>query len=129
LLDEPFSQIDTFRKNVLCRNLFSYLKEKQITCIIATQDSAEALSFSGEIIVLKEGELLVKTISAILYKNPKNRYIASLFVEVYELRLSQLIENYQEDKILLLYPHQLKVVKNGFLKVIVKHSYFKGSIF
>ena len=30
LLDEPFSQIDTFRKNVLRRNLFSYLKEKQM---------------------------------------------------------------------------------------------------
>jgi hypothetical protein len=26
-----------------------------------------------------------------------------------------------------LYPHQLKVVENGFLKVIVKQSYFKGS--
>jgi ABC-type Fe3+/spermidine/putrescine transport system ATPase subunit len=96
---------------------------------MATHDSADALSFSDEIIVLKEGELLAKTKSAILYKNPKNKYIASLFGEVNELRLSQLIENYQEDKILLLYPHQLKVVKNGFLKVIVKHSYFKGSHF
>jgi ABC-type Fe3+/spermidine/putrescine transport system ATPase subunit len=129
LLDEPFSQIDTFRKNVLRRNLFSYLKEKQITCIMATHDSADALSFSDEIIVLKEGELMAKTKSAILYKNPKNKYIASLFGEVNELRLSQLIENYQEDKILLLYPHQLKVVKNGFFKVIVKHSYFKGNHF
>ena len=33
LLDEPFSQIDTFRKNALRRNLFRYLKEKQIKAI------------------------------------------------------------------------------------------------
>jgi len=129
LLDEPFSQIDTFRKNVLRRNLFSYLKEKQITCIMATHDSADALSFSDEIIVLQEGELLAKAKSSDLYKNPNNKYIASLFGEVNELKLSQLIENCQEEQILLLYPHQLKVVENGFLKVIVKQSYFRGTHF
>ena len=129
LLDEPFSQIDTFRKNVLRRNLFSYLKEKQITCIMATHDSADALSFSDEIIVLREGELLAKAKSADLYKNSKNKYIASLFGEVNELKLAQLLENYPEEETLLLYPHQLKVVENGFLKVIVKQSYFKGTHF
>ena len=48
LLDEPFSQIDSFRKNALRRNVFQYLKEKKITCIIATHDSSDALSFSDE---------------------------------------------------------------------------------
>src|SRR3989304_9223497 len=52
LLDEPFSQIDSLRKNSLRRNLFNYFKKKQITCIIATHDSTEALSFSDETIVL-----------------------------------------------------------------------------
>ena len=60
LLDEPFSQIDTFRKNALRRNLFRYLKEKQITCIIATHDSTDALSFSDETIVMKNGKVLAK---------------------------------------------------------------------
>jgi len=44
------------------------------------------------------------------------------------LKLSQLILiEEDEDENLLLYPHQLKVVDNGILKVIVKQSYFKGS--
>lgn len=127
LLDEPFSQIDNFRKNALRRNLFAYLKSKEVTCIIATHDSTDALSFSDETIVMKDGTILAKAESAHLYKNPINKYTASLFGEVNELKASQLIENYLEDETLLLYPHQLKVVENGFLKVIVKQSYFKGS--
>ncbi len=45
LLDEPFGQIDNFKKNSLRRNLFSYLKEKNIACIVATHDKNDALSF------------------------------------------------------------------------------------
>jgi len=56
LLDEPFSQIDAFRKNALRRNLFRYLKQKGITCIIATHDSTDALSFADEAIVMRNGE-------------------------------------------------------------------------
>ena len=51
LLDEPFSSIDTFRKNKLRRNLFSYLKEQGISCITATHDSDEALSFSDTLLI------------------------------------------------------------------------------
>jgi ABC-type Fe3+/spermidine/putrescine transport system ATPase subunit len=128
LLDEPFSQIDTFRKNSLRRNLFRYLKGKGITCIIATHDSTDALSFSDETIVMKSGNVIAKGDSKALYENPANKYVASLFGEVNELKLSQLIElEEEEDELLLLYPHQLKVVDNGMMKAVVKDSYFKGS--
>jgi ABC-type Fe3+/spermidine/putrescine transport system ATPase subunit len=128
LLDEPFSQIDTFRKNSLRRNLFRYLKGKGITCIIATHDSTDALSFSDETIVMKSGNVIAKGNSKALYENPANKYVASLFGEVNELKLSQLIELEEEqDELLLLYPHQLKVVDNGMMKAVVKDSYFKGS--
>ncbi|MBP6181727.1 ABC transporter ATP-binding protein [Flavobacterium sp.] len=127
LLDEPFSQIDSFRKNALRRNLFSYLKQKGITCIIATHDSTDALSFSDETIVVKNGKVIVKGNSKALYQNPTNKYVASLFGEVNELKLSQLIELDGDDEALLLYPHQLKVVDNGMMHVVVKQCYFKGS--
>ena len=126
LLDEPFSQIDSFRKNSLRRNLFNYFKEKQITCIIATHDSTEALSFSDETIVLQDGKLLAKGSSKELYANPPSLYIASLFGEVNELKQSHFTDS-EDAKPVFLYPHQLKVVDNGALKVIVKQSYFKGS--
>ena len=60
LLDEPFSHIDNFRKNALRRNLFAYLKRKEITVIVATHDSADALSFADETIVMKKGNLIEK---------------------------------------------------------------------
>ena len=127
LLDEPFSQIDSFRKNALRRNLFSYLKQKGITCIIATHDSTDALSFSDETIVMHNGKVLTKGNSKTLYENPTNKYVASLFGEVNELKLSQLIALDGDDEALLLYPHQLKVVDNGMMHVVVKQCYFKGS--
>jgi ABC-type Fe3+/spermidine/putrescine transport system ATPase subunit len=129
LLDEPFSHIDNFRKNALRRNLFAYLKSRGITCIVATHDSTDALSFADETIVLYQGEIMDKDHSHNLYTHPINKYVASLFGEVNELRLSQLVSvtNEEEDEIILLYPHQLKVVENGIMEVVVRQSYFKGS--
>jgi ABC-type Fe3+/spermidine/putrescine transport system ATPase subunit len=126
LLDEPFSQIDSFRKNSLRRNLFNYFKKRQITCIIATHDSTEALSFSDEIIVLQNGQLIAKGNSRKLYENPPSYYVASLFGEVNQLKQSHFFD-IEEHKTLFLYPHQLKVVEESKMKVVVKQSYFKGS--
>lgn len=128
LLDEPFSHIDNFRKNALRRNLFAYLKKKEITCIIATHDSTDALSFSDETIVIQNGKIVDKGDSKTIYENPFNKYVASLFGEVNELKLSQLIElEDDEDEVLLLRPHQLRVVDNAIMKAVVKQCYFKGS--
>lgn len=127
LLDEPFSQIDSFRKNSLRRNLFNYFKKKQITCIIATHDSTEALSFSDETIVLQNGKLMAKGSSRELYDNPPSYYVASLFGEVNELKQSHFADLDGIDESLLLYPNQLKVVEEGKMKAIVKQCYFKGS--
>ena len=119
LLDEPFSQIDSFRKNALRRNVFQYLKEKKISCIIATHDSTDALSFSDQTIVMQGGKIIANDSPQNLYNKPASKYIASLFGEVNELEL--------DGKIHLVYPHQLKLDAKGSLKGIVKQSYFKGS--
>src|SRR5690606_11993860 len=70
LLDEPFSHIDHFSRNNLRRRLFGYLKEKKITCLIATHDSTDALSFTDKIIVLNEGKLHAIQSPENLYNNP-----------------------------------------------------------
>lgn len=129
LLDEPFSHIDNFRKNALRRNLFAYLKAQGITVIVATHDSTDALSFADETIVLQHGKMVDKTDSYNLYNNPINKYVASLFGEVNELRLSQLVDLQGEDEIVLLYPHQLKVAEKGLVNAVVKQSYFRGGYY
>ena len=127
LLDEPFSQIDSFRKNKLRRNIFSYLKKKQISCIVATHDSIEALSFSDETIVIKNGEMIAKNSPKMLFNNPLNSYVASLFGEVNQIPSHCLTISKSSTEMTLVYPHQLEVVDNSKLSVIVKKSYYKGS--
>lgn len=127
LLDEPFSHIDNFRKNALRRNLFAYLKQKNITCIVATHDSTDSLSFADETIVIKNGILVDKGPSKEIYYNPKDKYTASLFGEVNEIKLELLTLTQKTDETVLIYPHQLIVTEGGPLQVVVKQCYFKGS--
>ncbi|PHK22956.1 ABC transporter ATP-binding protein [Nostoc linckia z15] len=127
LLDEPFSHIDNFRKNALRRNLFAYLKQKNITCIVATHDSTDALSFADETIVLRAGRVVDMAPSKEIYFHPKDKYTASLFGEVNEIRLELLTLTSKSDETVLIYPHQLIVAEGGPLKVTVKQCYFKGS--
>ena len=119
LLDEPFSHIDNFRKNSLRRNLFAYLKEKSITCIVATHDSTDVLAFADEVAIMKQGKIIESGIPEFIYNHPKSHYIASLFGDVNEIVL--------QDEKHLVYPHQLKVVINSDLKVEIINSYFRGS--
>lgn len=127
LLDEPFSHIDNFRKNRLRRKLFSYLKKQQITCIVATHDSTDILSYMDQTIVIKEGKVIANDTTTNLYKNPQTHYIASLFGEVNELPAYWFDTSVKDTTTTkLIYPHQLVVTDSG-ITVTVIQSYFKGS--
>lgn len=128
LLDEPFSHIDNFRKNKLRRDLFNYLKSKNILCLVATHDTTDALSFADEIIVIKDGKIAAKNTPEKIYKNPKSAYIASFFNEVNEIP-SHLIDTAISEKVLLRYPNQIKLTKKSNIKATVKNNYFKGNYY
>ena len=119
LLDEPFSQIDNFKKNSLRRKLFSYLKEKNIACIVATHDGNDALSFADKMIVIQNHQIIANDSPENLYQNPQIKYVATLFDDVNEIFLN--------NKTHLLYPNQIKIVEKSELKAMVLNSYFKGS--
>ena len=119
LLDEPFSHIDNFRKNSLRRKLFSYIKEKNFTCIIATHDSSDILSFTDQLLVLKDGKMIEMGHSKTVYSNTNSKYIASLFDDVNEIEIDGIKQ--------LIYPHQLKIVTNSEMEVVVINSYFRGN--
>lgn len=126
LLDEPFSHIDNFRKNRLRRKLFSYLKKQSITCLVATHDSTDVLSYMDKTIVMRDGSIIADDTTIAIYKNPKTQYIASLFGEVNELPAYWFDQNITNKKTtVLIYPHQLEVAEAG-IKVVVTQSYFKG---
>jgi iron(III) transport system ATP-binding protein len=126
LLDEPFGQIDNFKKNALRRRLFAYLKEKNIACIVATHDKNDALSFADNLLIIRNNKILVNDSPITIYKNPKEKYIAALFDDVNDISVN--------DEKVLLYPHQIKIVADSAantelpaLTATVLNSYFKGS--
>lgn len=125
LLDEPFSHIDNFRKNSLRRKLFSYLKDQNVTCIVATHDSTDALSFADHLVVLQDGKNIAQGIPGILYENPPSAYAASLFGDVNVLEASIFASDLPSG-LVCLYPHELKTDENGPLEVKVINHYFKG---
>lgn len=127
LLDEPFSHIDNFRKNSLRRKLFTYLREKEITCLIATHDSADVLSFSDIVLVMQSGKIIEFDTPKNTFENPKSHYIASLFGDVNEIPNHYFDAHATSKGILLVYPHQLELVTDSMLKVTVSTSYFRGS--
>ncbi|MBK8599774.1 MAG: ATP-binding cassette domain-containing protein [Flavobacterium sp.] len=128
LLDEPFSHIDTFRKNGLRRRVFSYLKEKEITCIVATHDSKDILSFSDETLVLRDGKVVTNGCTKSVYEERIDFYTASLFDDVNVIS-SSILGLKGEERTVYLFPYQLKVVSHSELKVTVVQSYFKGNGF
>ena len=119
LLDEPFSHIDNFRKNSLRRKLFAYLKQQNITCIVATHDSTDVLAFAEEVLIVKDGAVIESGAPKTIYQNPKSKYIASLFGDVNEFVFKGTSH--------LVYPHQLKLVAQSDLKVMLLNSYFRGN--
>lgn len=117
LLDEPFSHIDNFKKHTLRRRLFKYLKEKEITCVVATHDKEDVLGYSDKILALHDSKIIVADTPKNLYLNPKMPLIAAFFGEF----------NIINDKIV--YANQLKIVEQSNLKAIVIKSYFKGNYY
>ena len=114
LLDEPFSHIDNFKKQSLRRNVFKYLKLKNIACVVATHDKEDVLGFADRMLILNNHEVEEEGAPEDLFKNPKTPLIASFFGEF----------NVIDNKII--YAHQLEVVEDSSLKVRVKQIYFKG---
>ncbi|QTE21399.1 ABC transporter ATP-binding protein [Polaribacter cellanae] len=119
LLDEPFGQIDNFKKNALRRRLFAYLKEKNIACIVATHDKNDALSFADKLLIIRNHKILAYNSPKEIYNSPKEKYVAALFDDVNEITIN--------GKTHLLYPHQIKVVEKSKEKATITNAYFKGS--
>ena len=115
LLDEPFSQVDSFRKNDLQRTLFAYLKEKNISCMVATHDGKEVLSFADKVFIMRDGSMLHYDTMMKVYTQDTDRYTASLFGEV-SLHNGKLLR-----------PHQIAITPQSDWQMTVEHSYFQGA--
>jgi len=127
LLDEPFGHIDNFKRNSLRRNLFLYLKEKNITVLTASHDPNDVLPFAKRTLILEKGRIIADQKTKKLYNTPPNYYTASLFGEVNQVPI-KLLKSYAEiDRSILIYPHEFQISKSSGLRVETQRSFFKGS--
>jgi len=117
LLDEPFSHIDNFKKQSLRRSVFKYLKDKNISCIVATHDKEDVLGFADNMIVLNNNKIEAYNTPKYLYKHPKTPLIASFFSEFNVINGE------------IFYAHQLKIVEKSDLKITVVECHFKGNYY
>ena len=115
LLDEPFSHIDSFKKQSLRRKLFKYLKKKQISCVVATHDKDDVMGYADRMLVLNRSKIIADNTPEQLFRSPSNPLIASFFAEFNQI----------DDQ--LIYAHQIRAVDHSDIQGIIKHSYFKGT--
>ena len=76
LLDEPFSNLDTFLRREVREQIHSILKQANTTVILVTHDQEEAFSFADKIAVMKDGKILQTASPQELYMQPANRDVA-----------------------------------------------------
>ena len=129
LLDEPFGNIDNFRRSSLRRNLFAYLSRNNITSITATHDQTDILSFTEEIIVLDNGKILAKEETKKLYQHPGNYKIASLFGEVNTIRVHLFDPEATTEAFSLIYPHEIFLDSSSIHQAVVKKAYYQGAYY
>ena len=125
LLDEPFSHIDSFKKQQLRRALFKYLRDQGISVIVATHDKQDVLGFAEKMLVLDEGKAIAMDSPEELFRNPPNTAIASFFAE-YNLLPSHLLGNQDNSEDLIVYAHQIRISQNPQLIAKIIQSRFNG---
>lgn len=76
LLDEPFSAIDTERRESLRRHLLRIQRELQIPTVFVTHSRTEALFLSDRILVLRDGMVEDQGTPEELYERPRTEYAA-----------------------------------------------------
>ena len=79
VLDEPFSNLDPIHKNTLKAVLEDITGRLQITCLLASHDPHDTLSWADEILVMKDGKVVQRGTPKNIYYEPVNEYVAGMF--------------------------------------------------
>ena len=78
LLDEPFTNLDMFHKNIINQVIHQISDELGITCMLVSHDPVDVLSWADEIILIKDGIILQQGTPKEVYYSPINEYAAGV---------------------------------------------------
>ena len=82
LLDEPFSGLDSRLRERVRDQMLHTLREHQVSALMVTHDSEEAMFLSDKIIVMNHGTVEQQGRPIDLYARPKTGFVAGFFGEV-----------------------------------------------
>jgi ABC-type Fe3+/spermidine/putrescine transport system ATPase subunit len=137
ILDEPFSNLDLIHKNILKSIISDIGAQLGITCLLASHDPLDTLSWADEMLVLRQGKLLQQGPPEAIYRRPADEYVAGLLGR-YNLippgKTGLFVERTgigNVRKSLLIRPEAISIVKGGGtrLKGTVRQLRFMGSYY
>ncbi|MBF0713196.1 energy-coupling factor transporter ATPase [Gemella sp. GH3] len=85
ILDEPFIGLDFKSKNELMNLINKIYREQNITIVFITHDMEFVLKYATDIVIMKNGEVVVKT-------KDKDEFVDILSKEEYNLSLPEIID-------------------------------------
>lgn len=125
LLDEPFSQIDSILKRQLRDDIERLSKFLKITIIMVSHDPTDGLALSNQLIIVKDGKILRQGMPHDLYFNPQNAYVARILGKANILKNFSFLPDKEHS--FAVYPHQVKICKDGFIQASIKSIHFSGA--
>ena len=133
VLDEPFSNLDLIHKNILKAVLKDIAERLQITCLLASHDPHDTLSWADKILVIKEGAIIQQGTPKEIYYQPLNGYVAGLF-GTYNLFTAEQASWFgikTNEKELILRPEDFKIssCSNNGIKGTIQEISFWGSFY
>ncbi len=88
LMDEPFSGLDVQLRDRLQEETLRILREARATSLIVTHAPSEALRLGNRIVVMRKGRIVQAGKAEELYRNPADLFVARLFSEINEIKMS-----------------------------------------
>jgi ABC-type sugar transport system ATPase subunit len=132
LLDEPFSNLDLGHKSIIKKVIADITTQLSITCIMASHDAPDILSWANTILVMKDGQIIQQGTPEQVYHQPISEYCAALLGS-YNLLNAELATAFvtvpDVKKKLFLRPEQLMITAEGNNKATVKQVEFCGSYY
>jgi ABC-type sugar transport system ATPase subunit len=113
ILDEPFSNLDLIHKSILKQVLKDIGQDLGLTCIIASHDPLDLLSWADSMLIVKDGELLQEAVPKEIYFKPAEVYAGALLGK-YNLMDAHCVSLFLpgidlQDKQLFVRPEQLSI--------------------
>jgi iron(III) transport system ATP-binding protein len=95
LFDEPFSNIDTMRKNTMREDIRDIIVKSGATAIFVTHDTRDVLAIADRVAVLRQGKCLQTGSPDEVYKYPVNTYVADFFGKTNRIRARVTSQGFQ----------------------------------